>query len=281
MFDRQKYKDFAKIQLKGRWLIPVLVTFITIIIANILSLPDTLRLYSSYTPEEIQELLGLSLQEMIAVMANKAQANTGNSLIALLLSIISTLIQFVLIMGSLNVFLKMSRSPEPVTFSDFLEGLSNWRKGITTGLWKILWLLLWGLLSIPIVVGFTLITASFISSLTKFYMLLLTVIFFISFIPMFIKAVAYSQMFFLVAEYPDLTARKAMKISILITNGYKWEITKTFFSFMGWFILSILTFGFLDLYVTPYYKMTMTNVFHALMKNALEKDMLKLEDLSE
>ena len=88
-------------------------------------------------------------------------------------------------------------------------------------------------------------------------------------------------MFFLVAEYPDLTARKAMKISILITNGYKWEITKTFFSFMGWFILSILTFGFLDLYVTPYYKMTMTNVFHALMKNALEKDMLKLEDLSE
>ncbi len=281
MFDRQKYKDFAKIQLKGRWLIPVLVTFITIIIANILSLPDTLRLYSSYTPEEIQELLGLSLQEMIAVMTNKAQANTGNSLIALLLSIISTLIQFVLIMGSLNVFLKMSRSPEPVTFSDFLEGLSNWRKGITTGLWKILWLFLWGLLSIPIVVGFTLITASFISSLTKFYMLLLTVIFFISFIPMFIKAVAYSQMFFLVAEYPDLTARKAMKISILITNGYKWEITKTFFSFMGWFILSILTFGFLDLYVTPYYKMTMTNVFHALMKNALEKDMLKLEDLSE
>ena len=281
MFDRQKYKDFAKIQLKGRWLIPVLVTFITIIIANILSLPDTLRLYSSYTPEEIQELLGLSLQEMIAVMTNKAQANTGNSLIALLLSIISTLIQFVFIMGSLNVFLKMSRSPEPVTFSDFLEGLSNWRKGITTGLWKILWLLLWGLLSIPIVVGFTLITASFISSLTKFYMLLLTVIFFISFIPMFIKAVAYSQMFFLVAEYPDLTARKAMKISILITNGYKWEITKTFFSFMGWFILSILTFGFLDLYVTPYYKMTMTNVFHALMKNALEKDMLKLEDLSE
>ena len=281
MFDRQKYKDFAKIQLKGRWLIPVLVTFITIIIANILSLPDTLRLYSSYTPEEIQELLGLSLQEMIAVMTNKAQANTGNSLIALLLSIISTLIQFVLIMGSLNVFLKMSRSPEPVTFSDFLEGLSNWRKGITTGLWKILWLLLWGLLSIPIVVVFTLITASFISSLTKFYMLLLTVIFFISFIPMFIKAVAYSQMFFLVAEYPDLTARKAMKISILITNGYKWEITKTFFSFMGWFILSILTFGFLDLYVTPYYKMTMTNVFHALMKNALEKDMLKLEDLSE
>ena len=281
MFDRQKYKDFAKIQLKGRWLIPVLVTFITIIIANILSLPDTLRLYSSYTPEEIQELLGLSLQEMIAVMTNKAQANTGNSIIALLLSIISTLIQFVLIMGSLNVFLKMSRSPEPVTFSDFLEGLSNWRKGITTGLWKILWLLLWGLLSIPIVVVFTLITASFISSLTKFYMLLLTVIFFISFIPMFIKAVAYSQMFFLVAEYPDLTARKAMKISILITNGYKWEITKTFFSFMGWFILSILTFGFLDLYVTPYYKMTMTNVFHALMKNALEKDILKLEDLSE
>ena len=281
MFDRKKYKDFAKIQLKDRWLIPILVTFITIMIVNILSLPDTLRLYSSYTPEEIQELMGMSLSEIMEVIENKALANTGNSFIGLILSILSALIQFVLIMGSLNVFLKISRSPEAVTFSDFLEGLSNWRKGITTGLWKTLRLFLWALLSIPIVTAFTLVSASFITTLSMPYKILLTVVLAVSFIPMFVRVVAYSQMFFLVAEYPEMSARKAMKISILITRGYKWEITKTFFSFIGWFILSTLTLGFLDLFVTPYYKMTMTNVFHALMKNALEKDLLKLEDLSE
>ncbi len=43
----------------------------------------------------------------------------------------------------------------------------------------------------------------------------------------------------------------------------------------------MLTFGFVDLFVTPYYRMTMTNVFHALMKNALENEIIKPEDLTE
>lgn len=282
MFDRKKYKDFAKIQLKNRWAIPIVITFITIIIANILSLPDTIRMYSSYSPQEIQEMLGMSMQKMMDVMINKAQADSGRSFINIILSILSALIQFVLIMGSLNVFLKMSRSPEAVSFSDFLDGLANWRKGITTGLWETLWLFLWALLSIPVLIIFSLLTYPLINYFSfSSYMLILSIVMIISFIPMLIKAIAYSQMFYLVAEYPELTARKAMTISILITKGYKWEIVKTLFSFIGWFILSLLTFGFLDLYVTPYYRMTMTNVFHALMKNALENEIIKPEDLSE
>ena len=282
MFDRKKYKDFAKIQLKNRWIIPVVVTFITIIIANILSLPDTLRLYSSYSPQEIQEMLGMSMQEMLEVMMNKAQADSGRSAINIILSILSSLIQFVLIMGSLNVFLKMSRSPEPVSFSDFLDGLANWRKGITTGLWKTLWLFLWALISIPVIIIFTLLIYPLLDYLSfSAYTFVLLFVLLIGLIPMFIRALAYSQMFYLVAEYPELTARKAMTISILITKGYKWEIAKTLLSFAGWFILSMLTFGFVDLFVTPYYRMTMTNVFHALMKNALENEIIKPEDLSE
>ena len=282
MFDRKKYKDFAKIQLKNRWIIPVVVTFITIIIANILSLPDTLRLYSSYSPQEIQEMLGMSMQEMLEVMMNKAQADSGRSAINIILSILSSLIQFVLIMGSLNVFLKMSRSPEPVSFSDFLDGLANWRKGISTGLWETLWLFLWALLSIPVIIIFTLLIYPLLDYLSfSAYTFILLFVLLIGLIPMFIRALAYSQMFYLVAEYPELTARKAMTISILITKGYKWEIAKTLLSFAGWFILSMLTFGFVDLFVTPYYRMTMTNVFHALMKNALENEIIKPEDLSE
>ncbi len=282
MFDRKKYKDFAKIQLKNRWAIPIVITFITIIIANILSLPDTIRMYSSYSPQEIQEMLGMSMQKMMDVMINKAQADSGRSFINIILSILSSLIQFVLIMGSLNVFLKMSRSPEPVSFSDFLDGLANWRKGISTGLWETLWLFLWALISIPVIIIFTLLIYPLLDYLSfSAYTFVLLFVLLIGLIPMFIRALAYSQMFYLVAEYPELTARKAMTISILITKGYKWEIAKTLLSFAGWFILSMLTFGFVDLFVTPYYRMTMTNVFHALMKNALENEIIKPEDLTE
>ncbi len=228
MFDRKKYKDFAKIQLKNRWAIPIVITFITIIIANILSLPDTIRMYSSYSPQEIQEMLGMSMQKMMDVMINKAQADSGRSFINIILSILSSLIQFVLIMGSLNVFLKMSRSPEPVSFSDFLDGLANWRKGISTGLWETLWLFLWALISIPVIIIFTLLIYPLLDYLSfSAYTFVLLFVLLIGLIPMFIRALAYSQMFYLVAEYPELTARKAMTISILITKGYKWEIAKT------------------------------------------------------
>jgi len=285
MFDRKKYKEFAKIQLKNRWLIPVITTFIILAITRLLSLPDTMRLFNAYSIEEMQELSSMNWQELYQHLLYNAQNNEGNAFVGLLLSIFSSIIQFVLLMGVLNVFLTMSRSPDPITFSVFIEGLNNWKKGILMGLWQLLWIFLWMLLAIPIATGLYLIFF-FVFNITAPTLLssiattLMPIFLTIGMIPAISRIIAYSQCFFIVAEYPTISVRKALKISIKITNENKWNIFKVDLSFMGWFFLSFITLGILDLFVTPYYRMTMTNVYHALEKNALEEEIIKPEDLA-
>ena len=72
-----------------------------------------------------------------------------------------------------------------------------------------------------------------------------------------------------------------MRISIEITKGHKWDLFVMYLSFLGWDILSVLTIGILELWLSPYKNMTYTNAYHALIKEALESGRIKPEDLSE
>ena len=47
MFERKKYKSFAKTQLSGRWGIPILVTLFVTIISNIFSIPEVMQLWKN------------------------------------------------------------------------------------------------------------------------------------------------------------------------------------------------------------------------------------------
>jgi len=237
MFERKKYKNFAKTQLSGRWGVPVVVSLVVIIILKIFSLPDVLQLYKNGYFTAIMNLDYLALAEA-------AQASNTS----LLTSLISCSVSAILSVASINLFLKMSRSPEPVSFSDFIEGFNNWARAILAVLWQLLWVSLWTLLFI---------------------------------IPGIIKAIAYSQMFYLIVEYKELSITKAMRISMEITKGHKWDLFVMYLTFLGWDILALLTFGFLDLWLLPYKNMTYINAYHALIKEAIESGRLNPEDLSE
>lgn len=56
---------------------------------------------------------------------------------------------------------------------------------------------------------------------------------------------------YLMAEDPDLTVRKAIKLSIAYTKGFRFSIVWFGLSYTGWFLL--LVFFWPMLYVTPYY----------------------------
>jgi len=161
---------------------------------------------------------------------------------------VQTLCVFVLVAAQIYVYIKMSRSPEPVYFSDFIEGLSLWRRGILAGLLVSFKLFLWAL---------------------------------VFFIPAIIKTYAYSQTFFLIVEYPSLSIRKAIRVSQEITKGHKLDIFVTQLSFTGWAILAVFTAGIGFLWLLPYYYMTMTNVFHALLQEAVTVGRIRAEDLAD
>ena len=163
----------------------------------------------------------------------------------------------------------------------YFDGFNKWGRGILCGLWKLLWTFLWGLIAIPICVGFTILIALTGDLFSDgVLLLLLTIVMIIGFIPMFIKLIEYSFAVYFTAEFPELGIRKALRLSISIAKGHRWEIFVLNISFIGWFILSILTFAIGFLWCLPYYYMTITNAYHALLQDALETGKIKPEELN-
>ncbi len=149
------------------------------------------------------------------------------------------------ILAYTRVFLIMRRTYMPVSFSDFIEGFSMWMQGSLGFLWYVLWVWIWALLF---------------------------------FIPGIIKAISYSQMFFVLAENPKIGFTKAMRISKILTNGHKGDLCIMGLSFMGWEILSLATLGILGLWIKPYEHMSFTNAYFDMKKEALDTKRLTPED---
>ena len=85
-------------------------------------------------------------------------------------------------------------------------------------------------------------------------------------IPGIVKSIAYSQMFFLLADNEDMTAAEAQKKSIEMMRGHKWEYFVLNLSFIGWAILALFTFGLLYIWLMPYMKATLANYYLKLKK---------------
>lgn len=242
MYDCNKYKNFAKKQLNKRWSVPILMTLFVAVIMLLFEVPGLIK---SLRSEEYATLLATqfdNFQEMY-IAVNDFSASIPKSNVS---SIIQLIIEGILTYASISVYLKMSRSPEKISFTDFIEGLNSWAKAALGTLWEMLWVFLWSMLFV---------------------------------IPGLIKYISYSQMKYILMEYENVSVTKAMRISMIITNGHKMDLFLTLLSFIGWWILCILTAGIGFIFLNPYMEMTMVNAYHALMKEALETGKILPEDL--
>ena len=86
---------------------------------------------------------------------------------------------------------------------------------------------------------------------------------------------------YLVAENPELSVTKALKISKEITKGHKMDLFILDLSFIGWEFLCLFTAGIGYLWLVPYINMTKTNAYHALLKEAVSSGNITVEDLKD
>ena len=142
----------------------------------------------------------------------------------------------ILTTAGLTVYLRLSRTERPAGFSNFLDGLERWLGAALGGLWFALWTHLWALLFV---------------------------------IPGIIKALSYSQMFYILAENPAVGVRKAMRMSKVITQGYKGDLFVMGLSFFGWGFLCVLSCGIGFLWLFPYINMSAANTYAALKNMAI------------
>ena len=71
-------------------------------------------------------------------------------------------------------------------------------------------------------------------------------------------------------DHPEYTGREAIDASREMMRGHKGELFVLQLSFIGWFLLSALTFGLLMFYVMPYYQSTLTEYYRYLKESRSE-----------
>ena len=84
-------------------------------------------------------------------------------------------------------------------------------------------------------------------------------------IPGIIKSYAYSMSYYILLDNPDISANDARKKSIEMMDGNKWRLFCLDFSFIGWLLLSILTFGILQFWVSPYMEVARAKFYLSLL----------------
>ena len=97
-------------------------------------------------------------------------------------------------------------------------------------------------------------------------------------IPGIVKAYAYCLVPYILAENPHIGYRRAIKLSMQMTNGFKGEIFVLQLSFIGWFLLGLLCLGVGILFVQPYYNATLAEMYLSLKNNALYLGICREED---
>ncbi len=85
-------------------------------------------------------------------------------------------------------------------------------------------------------------------------------------IPGIVKELSYSMSFYLLADNPELTQDQAREKSIAMMNGNKWRLFCLRFSFIGWYLLGIITCGILMFWVVPYVKCAEAEFYRDLIK---------------
>ncbi|MBQ8254533.1 MAG: DUF975 family protein [Clostridia bacterium] len=83
-------------------------------------------------------------------------------------------------------------------------------------------------------------------------------------VPGIVKALAYSQAPYIIAENPNMPAMEALRQSERMMKGRKTEYFVLNLSFIGWALLAIPTLGLLYIWLEPYMQMTMINFYSDL-----------------
>ena len=88
-------------------------------------------------------------------------------------------------------------------------------------------------------------------------------------IPGIIKSLSYSMSLYILAENKGKAALECINESKAMTNGYKGELFLLGLSFIGWLLLTAVTFGIAYIWVGPYMQATYINAYQ-LLKSRVE-----------
>lgn len=117
-------------------------------------------------------------------------------------------------------------------------------------------------------------------AITMFLKDVFTILWFLTIIGGFIKMYEYAMIPYILGDNPKMKWKEAFKLSKQMMKGNKWKLFVLDLSFIGWEILSLFTFGLLNIfYVNPYKVATNVELYEVLKKEAIENKFEYYEEL--
>lgn len=83
-------------------------------------------------------------------------------------------------------------------------------------------------------------------------------------IPGIVKSYSYAMTYYILADNPDMAPTDAINASRKMMDGNKWRLFCLDLSFIGWYLLSILTLGVLALWISPYNMMARAEFYESI-----------------
>jgi len=140
------------------------------------------------------------------------------------------------VLGLTFVFLRITRGDE-VTVEMVFKGFEDYTRSLVSMLLIMVYIILWTLLLI---------------------------------VPGIIAGLSYSMTFFILSENPKVTASEAIGMSKEMMMGHKTELAMLALSFIGWFLLGIITCGIAFLWVGSYYYTSLAIFYQELKVSSID-----------
>ena len=86
-------------------------------------------------------------------------------------------------------------------------------------------------------------------------------------IPGIIKALSYALTPYILLDHPEMKTTTAINFSSEMMYGYKWDLFCLLLSFLGWFILAILTCGIGFFWLAPYMEASLARFYEQVKED--------------
>ncbi len=153
-----------------------------------------------------------------------------------------------MMVGYYSFTLKVYRGEQGDIGDMFSVGFTNYWRNVGGVLWMYLFTCLWSLLFI---------------------------------VPGIIKSLAYFMSPYILADSKQVSATQALKLSMRMTKGHKGKIFVMGLSFIGWGLLTMLTWFILGVFWTgPYMETSFAGMYSELKQNALDNGTVTAQELA-
>lgn len=263
----KRLKAEARESLKGKWGLAIAATILN---AIILWLPNLVAgMYKVFHMVRVGMEEEMGLTDDFTELTNSLQMLKMSLGSTMIIWVINIIIVGAFTYGIVRFFINLIRNKNP-QIENLFEGFKVFGKTILVNLVLLVFKFLWSLLAVIAIVIFTFILAfQAANSVQPNIGLIITYIILMLAITITLQIFLnrYALTYYIFNDNNDLDIMAIVNRSVELMQGKKIELFLLYLSFIGWYILGIISLGIGFIWINPYVKATVAAFYNNLVEN--------------